>query len=238
MGPVGRERRRKGPINRLRRFMYGMLLAAAVPGAAAADELGQIGKYKPRSIATAVSQGALEASIEGLLVLHAERAAAADAAPQGNAYPRIALDSVNARIQQPLNGEAHLLKVDVTSGGTLRDGVGFDMLVPDFGRFHLNLYSRRNARTEGKRWSMNLTDGSMTPMLTRSWSLGGSLELVRTIDGDRQFAMVPELLLNVDALTGGKAGFTASVKYGNWRSVSDKRSLDDKVPQLTFRWRL
>ena len=54
MQPVGRERRRKGPINKLRRLLYGLLLAAAA-GGAAADELVYVGKYKVRQIAASQS---------------------------------------------------------------------------------------------------------------------------------------------------------------------------------------
>ena len=43
--PEGRERRRTDFYGRVRRIMYGVLLAAASPGAMAADELGAIGQY-------------------------------------------------------------------------------------------------------------------------------------------------------------------------------------------------
>jgi hypothetical protein len=43
--PAGRERRRRDLYGRLRRVAYGLLLAAASPGAIAADELAAVGRY-------------------------------------------------------------------------------------------------------------------------------------------------------------------------------------------------
>jgi hypothetical protein len=235
MEPSGRERRRTGPLNRLRRLAYGVLLAFAVPGAAAADEIAYVGKFRPHAAAVAAPyQRVVEATIEGLVVLHAEPADNPEAPIQGNAYPRVSLDTVNARFYNGVGSNPSIVKLQVTETGSVRDGVGFDLRVPDLGNFHLNLYSRRNARTEGRRWAMNLAD----PAARKTWSMGGSLEVVRTIDGSRQVAFVPELLVDLDAGNVGLLPFQASVKYGNWRSLSARESLDEKVPQVVFKWRL
>ncbi len=233
---VGRERRRKGPINKLRRLLYGLLLAAA-SGGAAADELAYVGKYKVRQIA-ATTQQAVQVTLQGLVLLHAENTESPETPIQGHGYPRIALNTVTARLQEPAAARAPLLSVAVSEDGSIRDGVGFDLAVPDFGNFHLSLYTRPNARTEGKRWSMDLADGKPADAEARTWSLGGSLELVRTVDGTRHLAFVPELLLDLSGLQARYLPFQASVKFTNWRSVSEKHSLEEKVPQLTFKWRL
>lgn len=229
---VGRDRRRKGPIARLRRLMYGVLLLAAAPGVACADELAYVGKVRHSTPASSPYASIVQATIEGLVLLHADPVDSPDTPIQGNGYPRVALDSVNARVFQAASSNPSLVKLTVLQTGQVRDGVGFDMRVPDLGNFHLNLYSRRNARTEGRRWAMNMAEG----VERRTWSVGGSLEVVRTLDGDRQVAFVPELLL--DLSDGNALPFQATVKYANWRSVSDKTSLDEKVPQITFKWRL
>lgn len=233
---AGRERRRKGPINKLRRLLYGLLLTAA-SGGVAADELAYVGKYKVRQVASATQQG-LQFTLQGLVLLHAESAESPETPIQGNAYPRIALNSLSARTQAPAADKALQLSVTVSEGGSIRDGCGFNLAVPDLGNFHLSLYTRRNARTGGKRWSLDLADGDSSGAESRTWSLGGSLEMVRTVDGGRHLAFVPELLVDLDDRQSLFLPFQASVKFSNWRSVSDKQSLEEKVPQITFKWQL
>lgn len=235
MHAVGRERRRKGPVNRVRRFLYGLLLAAAAPGAMAADELAALGQYRaqPRPATTvAPERAAVLATLQGLIMIHAETAAAEEAPLRAErGYPRIALDTVTARVQQV--GEAPLFRVSVSDGPSIRDGVGFDLAVPELGNFHLNLYARRNARTEGRRWAVSA--GEPEPP---AWSLGGTLELVRVVDGEKHVAFVPELLFDVSSRGDSYLPFQASLRMAHWRSLAEKHALDDRVPQLTFRWRL
>ena len=240
MAPVGRERRRKGPINRLRRFLYGILLFCA-SGVAAADPLASFGAHRTaashqEATDAAPVMRALEATVEGILMVQADEEADPAIGPQPAFYPRLALDRINAHLLEPALVPVPMMQMSVNTRSSLRDGLGFDVAVPDFGSFHLNLYTRRNARTPGKRWSMNLTSGEVSEP-ERPWSLGGSLELVRTQDGARQAAFVPELLLDFGALTNRPIAFSASLKYSKFRSLHDKRSLDEDMPQLSFNWR-
>lgn len=238
MHAVGRERRRKGPLNRVRRFLYGLLLAASAPGAMAADELAALGQYRPQphqATAVAPERAAVLATLQGLIMIHAETAAAAEAPLRAElGYPRIALDTVTARVQHV--GDAPLFRVSVSDGPSIRDGVGFDLAVPDLGNFHLNLYARRNARTEGRRWGVSA--GEPEPEPAPAWSLGGTLELVRVVDGEKHVAFVPELLFDLSGQEGNYLPFQASLRMAHWRSLTEKHALDDRVPQLTFRWRL
>lgn len=234
MPPSGRERRRQGPVNRLRRLLYGILLLAASPGAIAADELAAVGQHRPQPSAPA---RIVQATLQGLVLLHAERVEAPDTPIQGAAYPRIALDTVTARLLEPAAMDTLLLRIEVHQDGLLRDGVGFDLEVPDFGMFHLNLYSRRNAATAGKRWALGVGDTGVDPP-SQTWSLGGTLEMVRTTEGGRHLAFVPELLVDLARGETRYLPFQASLKLAHWRSLSEREALDDVVPQLAFRWRL
>jgi len=231
--PTGRERRRTDLYGRVRRFLYGVLLLAAAPGAVAADELASLGKFRAQAHATvAASERAVVATLQGLIMINAEPVAPPETPIQGQSgYPRIALDTITARV--PEAGSAPLFRVAVTQS-TIRDGIGFDIAVPDLGNFHLNLYTRRNAKTEGQRWSVSGADGDAS----RNWSLGGTLELVRTIDGDRHLAFVPELLFDLTEGRQAYLPFQASLRVANWRSLAEKQSLDERVPQLMFKWRL
>jgi hypothetical protein len=231
MAPVGRERRRTDLYGRARRFAYGLLLLASAPGANAADELASLGQYRAAPSAATAPERAVLATLQGLVMIHAERVEAPDAPLVSRlGYPRIGLDTITARL--PDAPDAPLFRVAVSEGAPIRDGVGFDLPVPDIGNFHLNLYARRNAHSEGRRWSVN------GPVDDRTWSIGGTLELVRTIDGGRQVAFVPELLLDLSEQTGSYLPFQASLKFANWRSFAEKAALDERVPQLTFKWRI
>jgi hypothetical protein len=234
MQQAGRERRRTDLYGRARRFAYGLLLLAAAPGAMAADELAAFGQHRAAARpAASASERAVVATLQGLVMVHAERGANPDAPIQDqHGYPRVALDTITARL--PEAAEAPLFRVSVSEGRSLRDGVGFDLAVPDIGNFHLNLYARRNARTGGERWA--LTDAAKQP--GQAWSLGGTLELVRTIDGGKHVAFVPELLLDLSDAPARYLPFQASLKLAHWRSLAEKQSLDERVPQLTFKWRL
>lgn len=243
MQSTGRERRRKGPINKLRRLLYGLLLAAA-SGRAAAGELPYFGSYTV-SQAASTAQQALQVTLQGLVLLHADHTDRPDTAIEGRGYPSaspdgrgISLDTMTARMQEPALGRSPLLSVAVTEGGSVRDGVGFDLAVPDFGRLHLSLHTRHNAKTDGKRWSLGLADAASGEPESKIWSLGGSLEMVRTVEGGRHMALVPELLIDLSDQRSRYLPFEASVKFAHWRSVSEKYSLEDQVPQITFKWRL
>lgn len=232
--PTGRERRRTDLYGRIRRFLYGLLLLAASPGAVAADEFASLGKFRaPTQATVAASERAVLATLQGLIMINAEPATPPDTAIQGRSgYPSIALDTITARV--PEAGSAPLFRVAVTQN-TIRDGVGFDIAVPDLGHFHLNLYARRNARTGGKRWAVSGGDEGGS---ARAWSLGGTVELVRTIDGDRHLAFVPELLFDLSEGKQAYLPFQASLRIAHWRSLAEKQSLDERVPQLMFKWRL
>ena len=236
MEPVGIERRRTDLYGRARRFAYGILLLAAAPGALAADELAYLGKYRAQAHPPAASatERAVLATLQGLVMIHAERVHDAGAPLRAQLdSPRIALDTVTARVQD--FADAPLFRVTVSESPSIRDGIGFDLAVPDLGHFHLNLYARRNARSEGQRWALN-AGGQQDA--GRSWSLGGTLELVRTVDGGRHLAFVPELLFDLSELENSYLPFQASFKFANWRNIGEREALDERAPQLMFKWRL
>ena len=141
--PNGRERRRKDLVGRTRRFLYGLLLLAAAPGALAADELASIGKYRAPDSSHSQQQAAL-ATLQGLLVLRAGK----DDAPE------VSLDSATAQVPQPGNQQAPQFRLDpARSAGP--DGVAFGLPVSEFGEFQLNLKTERSAAFSA--WSLGGT---------------------------------------------------------------------------------
>lgn len=155
--PTGRDRRRRDPVNRVRRALYGVLLALAAPGVAAADELAYFGQYRPLSQSTTLERD-FATSVRGLVVLHHSPTGAQDE------VPRVALDAVTARIQQPDAETAPNASIS-----TVPRGSGFDLLVPGSTSFFLSLRLQRDAEDT-------------------AWSLGGTLETA-----EARPAAVPEL---------------------------------------------
>lgn len=140
--PAGRERRRKDLVGRTRRFLYGLLLLAAAPGAIAADELAYVGKYRTQAVTQAVQQDI--ATLQGLLVL---RAGTGDA-------PEVSLDTATAQVSQQGAGPAPQFRISpAPSAGP--DGVAFDLPVGDLGEFQLKLRTERSAALSA--WSLGGT---------------------------------------------------------------------------------
>jgi hypothetical protein len=128
--PTGRERRRKGPINRIRRLLYGALLLAAAPGAAAIDDLADVGKY--RNVPVAAAQQAALVRVQGLLMLRVNE----------QQDPDVVLDAVTAQLlQADAMPQFSIAPVRRDNG---RFGADFDLPVDDFGDFHLNLLAERS----------------------------------------------------------------------------------------------
>jgi hypothetical protein len=138
--PSGRERRRKDLIGRTRRFLYGLLLLAAAPGAIAADELAYVGKYRTQAVAQAAQHDI--ATLQGLLVLRAGT---------GHA-PEVSLDTATAQVPQQGSGEVPQFRISAarTVGP---DGVAFDLPVGDLGEFQLTLRTERSEALSA--WSLD-----------------------------------------------------------------------------------
>jgi hypothetical protein len=161
--------------------------------------------------------------------------------------PRLRRDLPVAVHAAPVSGNrliadgdlARLLAVSVDQRilGAIRDGVGVIFSMGELGGLHLNLYSRRNPKGPGQRWNLNPAGVGVAAALPQFWSLGGSLDLARSGDGGRQIVFVPQLLLNVDALTGSDNRFQIFMQYANWRPATGEPALDEKVPQITLRLR-
>lgn len=229
----GRERRRRGPVNRLRRIAYGLVLSASMPATAA--ELDAAPSLPMKPAVDSAPERVLMAGIEGFLTLASE-ISADPAAPIGSDrdYAHLSFEDLATELDDPRAGSA--LRITVAQNSLLREGLGFDVAIPDLGSLRLNLYARQNGTTEGPR--ATILSALETDRTTPAWSFGGSMELVRTRDGARQLAFVPELCIDASAITRGRLGFSAAVRYSHWRGIGDKESQDFSVPQLVFRWKL
>ena len=128
--PSGRERRRKGPINRIRRVLYGALLLAAAPGAAAIDELAHYGKY--HNVPVVAAEQAALVRVQGLLMLRVNE----------QHDPDVVLDAVTAQL--PLADAVPQFSIAPVRRDNGRFGADFDLPVDEFGEFRLNLLAERS----------------------------------------------------------------------------------------------
>lgn len=141
--PTGRERRRKGPINKIRRFAYCLLLLAAAPGATATDELASVGKFRDQAAPPAPERAAV-ATVQGLLMLRA----------RADGGPHVSLDSATAQV--PQQGSALAPQFRISAERRIDDdGVAFDLPIADLGDFCLRLRSERSILLSA--WSLGGT---------------------------------------------------------------------------------
>ena len=123
----GRERRRKGPINRIRRFLYGILLVTATPSAAAVDELAAYGKYRDTPTPAADTIPRALATVQGLVALRADT-------PVAGSLLRLELDTVTARIHGDGSEPAPQFLIAAVASGD-----GFELVLADLGTLRLDL---------------------------------------------------------------------------------------------------
>jgi hypothetical protein len=228
------ERRRSGPVNRLRRMLYGLLLgSASAPALAASPQDAGTLHRLPQVVSNAP------------LWMHDNALLARD--PQnGGLYAYAGLGTVLARAGSlgrdfaflpvgDLLFTAHFLGDDLKKIGK---GLGVDFVLPEFGYFHLNLYTGRNDATGGKRWRIDPQGFALPDSAEHLWSLGGSLAMEQGANGHRQLTFVPQLVLNLDAITRTSGRMQAVISYHNWRSQVDRMPTDQgAVPQVSLKWR-
>lgn len=230
MGRHGRNRRRKGAVNRIRRLLYAVLLwlSPQASGAATPAESG--------------TPPAASGFLPATLVIESFPAAAGS--PQST-Y-RIAFVVPDSRIAAPFQRAAELLRKRSWKFNdsllSLRGGVGLDVGLPDDGNLHLSLFPDDDDPQRGKRWQLSTaTKGSSG----RLWSVGGCVDVVRTqqerspYEGytDREIAVSPQLILDMDRLAGMPGTAQLVLQNANWRDGVTERYTDERVWQINVIWR-
>lgn len=220
----------------------GALAGAALAFAGAAPAADADSDALALDLADAWTQPAPASRLSGLGIVLREAATA----PGSQGSPGVTLSHLT-RIpgaeQWPGLGAKRLhVMVAADDLRAIRYGVGFDLKVPAFGKFHLNLHSRDNAARPGKRWSLLLSDPQDSAAPDSYWSLGGSLKLTRpprsaeNPAAGRRLLFVPQFMLDVDGLTGLRADTDALIQYTHWRT-GEGDVLADRAVQLSVRLR-
>jgi len=240
MGKGFVEKRRQGPVNRLRRMLYGLLLGSVTAPVLAGPLDAALNGNTPHRLPRVQTNGAAWMHDDILLARDPWSAdkgvyAYAGLGPALSAATASGRDFAFLPVGDALF-TAQFLGDDLKKIGK---GLGVDLALPELGYFHLNLYAGRNDATGGKRWRID-PEGFALPQSTgKLWSLGGSLALERDEPGGhRQLRFVPQLVLNLDTLTHVSGRMQAVISYHNWRSQADRGPADDQgpVPQVSLKW--
>lgn len=225
--PTGRERRRQGFVNRLRRCAFGVLLACGATHAQAFELTAPFDRDRERLRSDDPAETAARHLHLSVQLRNAQPGLDRNLFV-GQAYRESLSDDPASTMGQSLASVAAsgswgmLLSADDVS--RLREGSGMDLQVPALGYLRLNF---RTADDDAVAWP-----------IARGWSLGGSFEQTQVLDGARTrsgIAFVPQLVLDLAALTPVKDRLNLSFQYAHWHN-RDGQATDDLQPQLLLKW--
>ncbi len=113
----------------------------------------------------------------------------------------------------------------------VKNGVGMDLRLFDSGGLHFNLYRRHRAKAEGVR--LRLGDATALRQAQR-WTIGGSMQQVRTDEGDRFIRFVPQLMINPDGPHGATRRWSFNLEYGYWFGGDKRAAVAERVLQASL----
>lgn len=212
--PQGRERRRKGLVNALRRCAYGLMIWLGQHQALAAERV-ELKSVQP------LGRGALALT------------APAPATRFGGWLLRQDDPAVIPLLRVKAAGSWREVR-------RLKDGFGLDLGVQDYGSLHLALHPKRDQMQPGTRLSLGDSDPDK-PAVQPLWSLGGAVDLVqyseagRPMERERRVHCATQLLLDADRLTGLPGDGVVTVQHAYWQG--SRYIPDQPVWQLRMRWR-
>lgn len=226
------ERRRKGIVNRLRRSLYGLLLACGAPLACG---------ISARAVASDTQSVAPEAeSQQNFAALVFIKGLAEDQARPvafGASFSRAAIGEISEQSLSatplPLRNGLLTLSFSDDELRRWRKGAGLDITVPDLGQFRLNFFSRGGEAL--KRWDLSPVTEELESE-SRPWSLGASVDWVRTREGEgRELVFIPKLAVDVSDLLKTRTRLDVCIQYAHWRS-REPGEHQGRVPQAVLRW--
>ncbi|MEK6806086.1 MAG: hypothetical protein AABY95_05505 [Pseudomonadota bacterium] len=220
--PTGRERRRKGLINRARRGLFGLLLACGATHAQAFELTAPFDRDRDRLQADDPAETAARHLHLSVQLRNAQPGVDRNLFV-GQAYRESLSETGQSLASAAASGSWDML-LSADDVSRLREGSGMDLQVPALGYLRLNF---RTADDEAVAWP-----------IARGWSLGGSFEQTQVLDGSRirsGIAFVPQLVLDISGLTPVKDRLNLSFQYAHWHN-RDGQANDDRQPQLLLKW--
>ncbi len=113
----------------------------------------------------------------------------------------------------------------------IKNGLGVDYRIASAGGLHLNVYSRNRPNGKGVRKTLNAFAGAEHAQVQR-WTLGASLQQVRTEEGDRFISLVPQLVVNPDGAHAAMQRWRFSMEYGYWFGGGKRAAVAERVLQV------
>jgi len=116
-------------------------------------------------------------------------------------------------------------------------GVGFDLNVPEFNYFNVNIYVRDNPKRSGKTWQVTPYWQLPFTLGKSHWTFEGFVDISGT-EGTtyRNTIFQPQLLLDVGELYGQSGVVKAGIEYAYWRNKYGVRGVHDGVTQVMVKW--
>ncbi len=220
-----RTRRRKGWSNRARRAAYALLLwLSHHPLAAAAAPDAR--PYRQEPLKARISIESILSHVIG-----------------ADATFRVSVVAQDPRIAPLFSKVAELLRAQTwylhSERSSLRSGIGLNIELPDDSGMFLKLVPNDDPTGQGVRWELfaDADDGQ------QALKLGGCLDMIGRPEDPRRefdkhdFELTPQLVLDVDDLTGMPGTAQLRLERSGWRTRDHYRVGDDPVWQLTVSWR-
>jgi hypothetical protein len=218
----GRDRRRRGLLNVLRRWLCGLFLTSwSLHGHAAAEPAKQPARTRHPSSHIADwefsgDRAPMRVSLQGPVPPSRHHLAA-------RPWPWLEESTL---ISARFNMDA----------ASLVSGIDVDLNVAGFASLHLMLNSEGPVTETGRRWAVT-TDESLLHRAGKSCSLTAALDFVQMAPyGENRMVFVPQLHFALDTMFGAPRSMAASLRYSHWSGSQEKEVVGSQVPQLLLSW--
>lgn len=217
MLPGGRERRRQDAVGRLRRALYGLMLAGAACSVAAEDS-GARHPLQPAQLLAQLGNQLSQALHRPGGLLHP--AAAALHFPQ---------DAETSTAREHLPGLGQAMAPETSSG------LGVSLWLPDTGYLYVNLYCPESAQEGDRNWRLSGQAGAGPRRLTVS--LRDERDLLRYLeDQDTAWLLAPQLVIDLKTVLHLKQHAEVRLHYSRWYGRDVRYDGPDTMPQMLLSW--
>ena len=216
--PDGRERRRQDPAGRLRRALYGLMLAGAACSVAA-QESAAPHPLRPGDLL-------LHTDSHLSTLTHAPRKLLPAPGPVTLDFPQAAETS---DAHERLRGLREALAPETSSG------VGVALWMPDTGHLYVNLYCPENAQEGERRWLLSGEAAAVARRLTVS--LRDERDLLRHLEEqDTAWLLAPQLVLDLKTVLNLQRHAEVRLHYSRWYGRDIRYDGAEKLPQVLLSW--
>ena len=214
MVPDGRERRRQDPVGRLRRALYGLMLAGAACSVAAQDA-GEPHPLQPTQLLEQIRTplSSLSSIPRNLLPVTLD-------------FPQAEETTSN---HERLRGLSEALAPETSSG------LGVALWMPDTGHLYVNLYCPEYAQEGERRWTLSGAASAAPRRLMVS--LRDERDLLRHLEEqDTAWLLAPQLVLDLKTVLNLQRHAEVRLHYSRWYGRDIRYDGPEKLPQMLLNW--